>query len=138
MTESTFEYHLEEYRSLKSEIEYRVKSTEKIEGIVGLAVVAMYTWLTQNSVPYLVWWMPVVLTVLGAVRQAALLTRIMHVSEYVKRLELEFAHKNLKGWEHFLTKKRKTPSGLLISTSGFAFWLITLVATTAIAINGGF
>ena len=42
MDHNQFQFHLDEYRSLKSEIEYRVKATERMEYLVVVAIVATY------------------------------------------------------------------------------------------------
>ena len=49
------------YRSLKSEIEYRVKAIERIEYLVVAAIVATYAWFSQRTVPSVMWWIPVAL-----------------------------------------------------------------------------
>jgi hypothetical protein len=77
MDHNQFQFHLDEYRSLKSEIEYRVKATERIEYLVVVAIVATYAWFSQRTVPSVMWWIPVALPLLGSARQTVLLIRII-------------------------------------------------------------
>ncbi len=53
MDSNQYSFLMEEYKSLKAEIEYRVKATERIEYIAIVAVAAIYGWIMQlTEVPH--------------------------------------------------------------------------------------
>ena len=137
MDHNQFQFHLDEYRSLKSGIEYRVKATERIEYLVVVAIVATYAWFSQRTVPSVMWWIPVALPLLGSARQTALLIRIRQVAEYIRQIENIACTMSPTGWEHFLQEKRRRPKGYLISLLGYLFWALLLAATITIAQIGG-
>lgn len=138
MEETQIQFHLEEYRSLKKEIEYRIKATEKIEIIVVGGITALYGWLSQQSdIPPKIWWIPVGLTLFGLFRQIFLLNRIMEIASYIREIEAAFCTDTLHGWENFLAEIRRKIKGNLLSISGYLLWVVLLIITTLIAINGG-
>ena len=137
MEEHEIQFHLEEYRSLKLEVEYRVKSTERIEYLIIVATAAVYVWFTEQAIPPLMWWLPVILPMLGLVRQYGLLLRIMQVTEYIRLVEEKFCIEQLKGWENNLRDLRRSPRGYIIGLSGYFLWLLLFVFTVIIALNGG-
>jgi hypothetical protein len=139
MEKMQVQFHLEEYRSLKNEVEYRVKATEQIELLVVVGIAGLYTWLSKESGTASggIWWLPVVLVTLGAFRQIALLNRIMEITSYIREIENRLCLEDPGGWEHFLRNIRRSPRGHLISMSGYFLWILLLAMTVAIALNGG-
>ena len=143
MNDQQFQFHLEEYKSLKTEIEYRVKGTDRIEYVLVAAMIATYAWLVSNGSDLKnnqwIWWVPVAIPIIGALRQAALLRRIVHLSEYIRTLEQVLCSKNPPtGWETFLLgKRRKELSARLISITGFVLWGALVMFSLIIAFRGG-
>lgn len=138
MKESQIQFHLEEYRSLKAEVEYRVKATERIELVVVGGIAGLYAWLSKEGIAAPeIWWLPVVLVIIGALRQIALLNRIMEVTSYVREIEKNFCQNEIGGWEHFLKNIRQSPKGHLVSVSGYLLWIFLLFITVVIALAGG-
>ncbi len=141
MNEQQLQFLLEEYKSLKSEIEYRVKATERIEYVAIVAVAAIYAWITQRTTPVseFVWWIPFLFPVIGIIRQFGLIIRLMDIAEYILKIEKEICLERPKGWEHFLKIKRVYNfSAVIISTSSFIIWLLLFLVTFVIGMKGGF
>ncbi|NQW11099.1 MAG: hypothetical protein HQ481_14625 [Alphaproteobacteria bacterium] len=137
MEDHQIQFYMEEYRSLRSEIEYRMKAAERIEYASGVAIFMIYAWFSQREIPYIFWWIPVAVPLLGIVRQIGLLIRTMQIADYVRQIEAKICTESPSGWEHFLREKRLSPTGYPVSVSGYAIWGFLLVGTTAIALNGG-
>lgn len=137
LEDQQFQFHLDEYRSLKTEIEYRVKDTGRIEYVIAVAVVVIYAWLSQRTVDPLIWWLPILLPALGLAREIGLLLRIMQIAEYIREIEATICAERPFGWEHFLVPKRRSLEGITITVAGFLFWTALLAVTIAVALNGG-
>ena len=131
MDDKQFAFHLEEYKFLKDEILSLVKETRYLETLALGGTGGVYAWLAVNSTKQIAtigWWIPVLFPVFAILRQVALLSRIMHIAEYIRAIEKEICENQLPGWETFLQEKRKKvfPS-LLISISAFMFWIVLLL-----------
>lgn len=141
MNERSYQFHLKEHGSLRSEIEYRIKTAERNEYVVAAALVGIYAWLYQQGVPHgsLLWWLPAGLPFLGIIRQAGLLFRIKQIGDYIYKLESAFCGARGGGWEHFLSNKRRHEpwKAKIIKHSGFAFMAFLFVMAIVMGYAGG-
>ncbi len=132
MDDRQFTFLVEEYKSLRSQIDTVVKETWVLEtgAIAGTAVV--YAWLAKSpnvNIAGVAWWIPILFPFFGLLRQLAMLRRVMHMAEYIRSLEDAICTEEPHGWETFLVEKRKKISGLAISLSAVAFWISLFITT---------
>lgn len=119
---------LEEYKSLKEEMQEYVKESYMLE-LYGIgALGAFYSWYLFQNKPALLAFIPVVLVGYGFRRSVLLLKRIEHIAEYIRnKIELTPSH----GWETYFNKTRKQSE---MSRHVKAIWLLLLVITLVIAV----
>jgi len=133
MDEIQTAFIIEEYKLLKEELSALVKEVRLLETASIAGAAGIYAWLSKtpdiDKIVNIGWWIPVLFPVFGALRQFALLRRIMHIAEYIRSVEYEMCRVYPFGWEYFLAKKRKTPSGVAISITAVLFWLALLFIT---------
>jgi hypothetical protein len=142
-----YQFRVEEFKSLRGEIDSLVKETRNLEIYVAGALVAYYVWLIThclNEIPIpipllqikggygLQWLIPMALPILGAWRSWANIGRIMDIAAYITKVEERFDHICLplgpeKGWEHFLEKRRNKTWAR--RGSHVAVWLLLLAIT---------
>ena len=121
---------IEEYKILKEELLSLVKEARLLETAAIAGTAGIYAWLVKtpntDSIEKIGWWIPVLFPLFGAFRQIALLTRIMHIAEYIRALEKEICKVSPFGWETFLAEKRTSTSGNAISITAIIFWVCLL------------
>jgi hypothetical protein len=123
------DFYLKEYEALRSEIESMLSDSRSLERNVVFAVGATWAWLATHSVPKAIWWMPVFLTVLGALRSLALLKTFGIFSDYIKKIESRFCViESIKGWETF-----SHPRKHWIAKTGVALWAVMVITTVSVA-----
>jgi hypothetical protein len=91
-------FQLEEYRSLRKEIEMYITESRTQERYAVIAVAAIWTWLIVNKqTSSALWILPVLATALIAFREFAIRRHFQDIKDYIKTLEGAF---DVKGWEH--------------------------------------
>ncbi len=91
-------FRLEEYKSLRKEIELYLTESRSQERYTLIAVGAIWAWLMINRLTSgLLWSVPIILTVAASIRMIAILQHFTHMGEYIKALEGKFT---VRGWEH--------------------------------------
>ena len=94
-------FRLEEYKSLRKEVEIYLAESRSQERYTLIAVGAIWAWLIINRLHNgLLWSVPIVLTVATTLRMVAILKHFDHLKEYLRTLETTFG---VAGWEQ---KKR--------------------------------
>jgi hypothetical protein len=94
-------YQLEEYRALRSEIEYYIGEFRSQERNVVIAVGVIWGWLISNHQwHYLPWLVPVILCAAASIRSHVLNKHMSVISNYIASLEDSFG---VNGWEHNFT-----------------------------------
>ena len=146
---------VEEFKSLKHEIELLVRDTRSLELYVVGGLVAYYAWLLTHCIPettvsmpflrqqlllqLLPWFVPIALPLLGAWRSWANVGRIMDIAGYIRTVE-DYLHAEriplgpMRGWEHYVQQRRKEARIRLGSHA--VVWLL-LVATTVLIASFG-
>jgi hypothetical protein len=106
-------FRLEEYKSLRKEVELYLTESRSQERYTLVAVGAIWAWLILNRIDdLLLWWVPIILTLAVSIRMAAILKHFANINEYLKTVEDEF---KVIGWEH--KKKGWTLGGAYIVLS---------------------
>ena len=132
MNEQQFQFIIEEYKSLKAELQSLVKELRTLETAAIAGIAAVYAWLAKdpaNQVLVGAWWIPILFPLLGAFRQVAVLSRIMDLSEYIQLTEKRLDLSAPQGWEGFIKEKRTKLRGKAIALSAFVFWFVLLLIT---------
>jgi hypothetical protein len=129
MTTDEKDFHLKEFEGLRKEIEYSLNEFHSVQRYAILATGAVWAWLfTQNVTTWEAWGIPLLFTILGAIRQVALFEQMKTISGYIRKLEKKFCDTYL-GYEHFYRVERKNLK--TAAYSNFLVWLILPVLTLA-------
>lgn len=125
-----FSFHMHEYTTLRKEIEIRNQELLKLQVYAVVGTFAVWSWLATSSkpLPKVIWFMPVLLSVLAFTKARTHLGGIFRVAEYLRELEQAVPKlSSLQGWENFIHQKRG--EGLGRWSWNAAFWLILIAAT---------
>lgn len=105
----TREFAIKEYEALRKEISDSVAETRSVERYAVVATAAIWTWLLveKSGKPWVetVKWIPVVFSLLAAIRCAALLLGIANHAEYIREVEERWGAARGFRWEHFILNK---------------------------------
>jgi hypothetical protein len=131
------EFHLREYDSLRQEIAGHIEHTRKLEIYAVGALAAFYSWfLAAPKRPAVILMIPIVLSVLAALRSYSTLSRIYEIAAYQQRIENAFALKRrgVMGWETYQFKPiaaswTKIPSPL--RSTAAIFWFVLIASSIA-------
>lgn len=136
---STSEFHLEEYKQLKTEISGLMARIETLARYCLVVAAGVFSWLASQGVgagttekwclklpPELftnAWYIPFAFSVLSGLAAFAAYWRGREMGQYLKELEKKLAE-NGEGWDHFLEKKPP-----VLTITGAIFWLVLLSST---------
>ena len=137
MEELQHQYHLEEYRALRSEIELRIKEGHTLETFSVAGIAAVYAWLATHidtGISEFGWWIPALFPVLGIMRQLGVWFRMEEIAKYTQAIETTFKLKKPPGWETYLDNKRKKEphKSQLLSLSSLSLWIAMFLVTILI------
>jgi hypothetical protein len=132
---SAIEFHKLEYEALHREIEASTQELLTLERYALIGSGAVWTWLATTKLvpkpPEIVWWIPVLFSLLGILRTWALLKSIARTSSYLQLLEsVVYDQEILGGWETFIHKPENRKQYLRKFT--WIFWGVLLIATIVI------
>jgi hypothetical protein len=134
---SDLNFALEEYKVLHAELDRHVQETLALERYAAAGVAAVFAWLStpaNNAVmlPRWVWFVPILLPVVGGLRCLALYQHIGLIAEYLNQLETELGTNRRPGmgWEKFLAQRRRPTRGAI----AWLIWLILLGSSEAFAL----
>ena len=131
-----------EYSTLRREIDGHVQETLRLEQYVGVTAAALYGWLAtaEHLWGSLVWFVPVALSILGAIRSLALYHQVNVLAGYLLGLETElYDDQHLTqggklGWEaHYQQEAMKMWRRRRFWTS-VAVWVFLIIGTIAFPI----
>lgn len=130
--------HLEEYKALREEIMQHIREIYRTELICAVAVGVTYTWLLlhkESILIRLIYFIPPVILLVGALRCFALIRQIKTVSEYFICIEeAAFGQDtDIPDWEHFLRDRRKNSHAQLFDIVAASVWVIAIVASIAVS-----
>lgn len=135
------DFHLEEYKALRKEIEWLLQDYRALERNIAVVCGGLLTWLFAQkhscqewSPQDLAWIIPFLFAGLGSVRAWGIFKAFDVYHEYIVKIEEAFsAGMNLGGWEHFLNTQTqdKKDKRRTIGASKFAymFWISLDVVT---------
>jgi hypothetical protein len=129
--DSTFreQLRLEEYKSLKQEMQDNSKESYNLELYAVGSLGAFYSWYLFQNKPPIISIIPIAFVFFGLWRSRLLLKRIEHISEYIRK-SLESPPDY--GWEFYFDNTRKKSR---ISFHVESFWVALLSITIIIFIN---
>jgi hypothetical protein len=122
-----------EYATLRKEIDIRNQELLKLQVYSVVGTFVMWSWLAASSkpLPKLIWFIPVLISVLGFTKARTHLGGIIRAAEYLRGLEKVVPKLSpLSGWENFLEEKRS--KGLGRWSWNLAFWIILMAATVIV------
>jgi hypothetical protein len=128
-------FDVEEFRALRQEILHKVDANARLEVFAVTGAAAIYAWLTTTGTPIgrVIWYVPVLLPVLGFLRAVKLGKQMTIAGDYLRLLETRRRPteigRGIHGWEGYVHqpevwRKFKDRAGLF-------FW-ISFIALTAI------
>ena len=141
MTNEQRQFHIEEYKLVRQEINDRRNGVQTLEFYAVSAMAAIYAWLATNdpSNPFyrLAVWAPVMFPPLVGIRSFGAMTGIMRLAAYCRQLEREMRCGSLPGWETQRDLERgKGPWAYSVSVISFIFWAVLFGASLAFALMG--
>jgi hypothetical protein len=132
------QFKIEQFKSLRSEIEDRFKDTRTLEVYVLIGLVAYYAWIMTHCLPDLYvpiqWIIPIILPLLGFWRTWENMIRLGKIAEFVRKTEKDIlVDQTWLGWEHFLESRKNWRDA---PGSYWATWVVVFVGTLIIALFG--
>jgi hypothetical protein len=137
MNESDTTFATNEHAALREEILFLIKQSYITENSVVLGTAALYAWVFTNSsleIPRVVWWIPVLVAILGGIREIGIRSRVAQIGRYIMGIEKNLRSESKLGWEHYLANVRKNVKGKILGITSGLFWGAFLVTTVIIAI----
>lgn len=135
-SENASEYRLEELRILKKEIENAIGETRLIERYALVACGGIWAWLAGNpptaSEEPAIWWLPVLIALLGGMRAAGLVHEVRITGSYLLELEQKYLGKP-GGWEAYLRSQRRYG----VAANGAVYWATLVVVAVGLALLRG-
>jgi hypothetical protein len=140
------DFHLEEYRALRKEIEWLLQDYRALERNIAVVCGGLLTWLFAHPWDVnewkpqdLAWIVPFLFAGLGSVRAWGIFKAFNVYHEYIVKIEDAFATgMDLGGWEHFLNRRTEKDKDQrhTIGTAKFAymFWGILDAVTFLVAL----
>ena len=141
------QFHLEEYKALRREIQSRNEQQSATERSVILAIAAIYSFLATilrdasfyqqiRPVLWLVWWVPVALSGVGLLRWLNDHMMIGRIAEYIRIYESQtsWGIQGLDGWERHIESRRNRGfihNDRLIT---LVLWVLLIFFTAVIAV----
>ena len=144
------DFHLEEYRALRKEIEWLLQDYRSLERNIAVVCGGLLAWLfahQQNCEKWtpqdLAWIIPFLFAGLGSVRAWGIFKAFNVYHEYIVKIEAAFlTGMDLGGWEHFLNRQtaKDKDQRYTIGAAKFAymFWGTLDVVTFLVASLFGF
>jgi len=131
MDDQTAAFKLEEYRSLRKEIDQHMTESRTEERYAVISAGITWGWLILNhKTNGLLWAVPVFLTAAITYRTNAMGLHIEQIGEYIKRLEVAF---EAKGWEFYPKKRTVTTINRLITVGLFGLAVVAWVLRKTLA-----
>ncbi len=133
------DFSIKEFDTLRKEIEWTLNDSRSVERNVVIAIGAFWAFLIKENGnvrklthPAWAWWIPVLFSVLGALRSAALGYKFACLGTYIQKIEKYFLPKvtnRPEGWEHF-----QSTAGGFVRVSAWIFWIILIAVTVIVAV----
>lgn len=131
------DFMLEEYRTLRAEIEAVIHHMRNSERNCVVAVVAVYAWIATHPIrpefKAATWLLPMAAPVFGALYYWSLQRHVRTVAKYLIQIEqFMLAGAPLNGWEHHVNAQSK----LTFNKAPILFWVGLNVLTLTLSVLG--
>ena len=133
---------LEEYKSLRGQIDYQVKDNRDLERYALIGTGIVYSWLASIDAPTLLvipaWFFPPLLAIIGARRAHSISNRINQIAEYIRGIEAEVygSTSPIRGWETMVQSAKETKSAPGLGRSRRVFWWLLITFTVTASVFG--
>ncbi|HXA17887.1 MAG TPA: hypothetical protein VN380_12895 [Thermoanaerobaculia bacterium] len=132
---------LEEYRSLRGQLDYQIRDNRELERNAVIGVAAVFAWLASIAPTPIVlpaWLLPPVIAYLARLRSRGITGRIDQIAEYLRALEQGC---NADGglspkWETIVAECRQRRTGPGLASSHRLFWRVLLTFSASGALYG--
>jgi hypothetical protein len=122
-SEKASEFHLEEFKALRKEVEILLEDYLALERNVVVAIGASWAFLYHERLPVWTFLIPCLFAVLGAVRAKGIMDAFGVLRGYLLKIEDAYGREDvLKGWEH-------AHKGTGFAKGAVWFWSILIAAT---------
>jgi hypothetical protein len=143
MNDNERNFHMEEFKQLKTEVYSFGNSAISLVQYTLLGTVVIFSWLItqglgiESSVACLKipleiltfsWYIPSGFSIMAAFGAIILLYRVLQLGSYLKELEYKLGNSEL-GWEKYLSGNK----ALLFGLAGIMFWVVLICANIWIA-----
>jgi hypothetical protein len=122
---------LEEYKSLRNQIDYQIKEDRDLERYAMIGIGLVYAWLANVQNPshmiYPAWLFPPLIAFLGMLRARSMARRLDQLSTYVRKIEEEFFDRKGLGWENHLSKARARKKSPGLGKSRRIYWSVLIL-----------
>lgn len=137
------QFHLEEYKSLRTEIgrwSAEVRFLER-SGVIG--PVLLYSWLftrgdsgVASHAEVVLWVAPVVCAVFLWIRTVSVKRFEFVISDYIRSIETVYRRPSITGWEHFLADQRGKDKSAWHPLVGIehGYWLLLVLIYAIVAL----
>ncbi|PHR86159.1 MAG: hypothetical protein COA78_38230 [Blastopirellula sp.] len=133
---------MEEYSSLRSEIENHLQDRKKLDGQVLAGIFGIYVWVFTRSADVnvdlvrIALFIPSIVCVLGFLKWLSIMAKMFAAADYVVRIEKLLLDTDHFGWEHFIQRRRSSRpvAGRIEGWVEILFWISTFGTTLAISI----
>ncbi len=130
VSEAQFQFLIEQHKTCREEIVSRFQSIEQSIMFAVGATGVLWSWiLTSDTRPALLHWIPFAVALLSWLRVEALISALMKVNEYLRKIEHGLG---LKGWETFAVENKIGKQ--LDRWHRFALFVPLLLGNAALAI----
>lgn len=133
---------LEEYRSLRAQLDYQIRDNRELERYAVLGIGVVFAWLapiehpTQLVLP--AWLLPPLIALLGRLRASAVSKRIDQLATYLRALEAQIRAPGsvTPAWETTLAQSRRRGTSPGLGSNQRLFWLVLIVFSLAGSLYG--
>jgi hypothetical protein len=133
---------VEEYRSLRCQLDYQVKETRDLERYALVGIGLVFAWLAsiERPTPLVLpaWLFPPLLAIMGWVRAKSIMRRIDQAASYIRKIEEHVygVRGELVGWETTMAKSRKANSSPGLAASQRLLWRAAILFSLAGSVYG--
>ena len=133
---------LEEYRSLRAQLDYQVRDNRELERYAVLGVGVVFAWLAPIEHPtHLVlpaWLVPPLIALHGRLRASTVSKRIDQLATYIQGLEsqVRVSGSLSPAWETTLAQSRKRGTSPGLGANQRLFWRVLIAFSAAGSIYG--
>jgi hypothetical protein len=130
---------LEEYRSLRGQLDYQIRDSRELERNAVIGVAAVFAWLASVTPTLIVlpaWLLPPVIAYLAHLRSRGIAGRIDQIAEYLRGLEKGCGDEFSPKWETTVAEYRQRRTSPGLASSQRIFWRVLVTFSISGAVYG--